>query len=75
MYSQFVSLHKAIVKDILKKELTEKITSDANVDNQCMLWLVYLFSSFLMPTSRLAMCVKLYHYLVNLDELDTLNLA
>lgn len=59
--------------DAFKVESEKKIICDDDIDNQCRLWLVYLFSTFLILTCRSEMHGKLLHYLVNLDEVDTLN--
>lgn len=45
------------------------------VDNICGLWLIVLFSSFLMPNSRMEFKGFLLDYFLNLDELHFYNWA
>lgn len=47
--------------------------SEEDVDDMCCLWLVLLFSTFLLPSSKMGLNGKVLSYIENLKELHLIN--
>ncbi|KMZ59252.1 hypothetical protein ZOSMA_6G01870 [Zostera marina] len=49
--------------------------SAEDVDDMCRLWLVLLFSTFLLPSSKMGLNGRFLSYIMNLEELHLINWA
>ncbi|KMZ76173.1 hypothetical protein ZOSMA_105G00010, partial [Zostera marina] len=68
---------KQVTSTLVKEVFLRTVSSskhDQNFPEDCVrLWLCLLFSSFLIPTSKKTMPLKMFHYLKNLDDIKCLN--
>ncbi|KMZ64912.1 hypothetical protein ZOSMA_344G00020 [Zostera marina] len=59
----------------LQSQSKIRCASEENVDDLCRLWLVLLFSTFLLPSSKMGLNGRVLSYIDNLNELHLINWA
>ncbi|KMZ66392.1 hypothetical protein ZOSMA_29G00410 [Zostera marina] len=72
-YFGVTQVTSTLVKDVFVRVVSLGYLDEDHILDCFKLWLCLLFSSFLLPTSKMTIPLRLFYYIENVDEIGQLN--